>query len=709
MGVTGASEFEKWLALSVSPTAFYYALPSNFTASLVTVDLSAVTVSSFTSKKTITADDMVTSALWSAREFLASNEEGPIVESVSERKSLNGCARVGVSNPPSVESIKERAREKPFPAATHDATLVYSLDDSRFLPIIRHMTQEDRYKNKRVVEEEELAKKQWHVFGSLKLPGDFPEDPECVTTQQKAERSAAMATPAVRKALRVYLPWAMMSVLVSETRCLKCCDHPSSGVVANIARHSAWNRSIHAAKLYHQCLSRGETKQALAHKALSEEICSNQQPDLECTCNHNTSITGCGMRRIVIDAVPKRLEVDSAHLSVESISDEFYKNTSRATHLFEMRATSARPVKWRDQPSIGESDLKLIYYITKYSKKGDDVLVKNADSDVLYALLLNAHRFIDEETGEFTRRIFLDQYHGRFSDSRMYRRYVCINQLYSDISAYAEQRWSLPKTGPVPHGLSAVTVLSALVFFGVTDYTKGIAGVGPKKRIAVLENDSFMRSVTNMFGHIDVNRHGAHLASSVAICLSLDFRIKISMQCIIETMSAAARNHHQNAGPAKQHDYVSVCSAIEMTGGKTKVPKMDHLVAMWSRISWALTYMANAPLNCGVVPSPTALCPEGKPLWGWTMALRSHTCGEGAQRLVLESQWRTIFEEEHKNDTSADAYVPALDDCIASPGPVVLQQVGLEVSLRRDIGSSCHAREIMPPWAFSALSENDDT
>lgn len=703
MGLTtGAPEFEAWLAGHVSPKAYYYRLPDNFSGEAVICDLSAVTVAGFMSKSSITADDMTQSALRVARSFATAETASRIYGPVEDRMDYDGCiAHERESNPeffPEMKELRKALTDNDTPRMTDTAKIIYSLDDGRYLPLIRSMVHEDRsYDKKAVTDSELLDQYQWHVFGTRNLPGNYPTSGEPLP-EQKKERSDACSTPCVRSALRTYLPWSMMQHLVSQCICQKCYGSTSPHEKYDSDRFESIRSAHGFLEMARSSSGRGETQRADKHmeSARVAYMTDKENDGAECICHMTKYSTG---RSVIIDAVPRRFDADTyVSQPLHRVPGDFYKRTKRNTRLAEIQIGS-NEVKWKTPPAIGESDLKLVHYILAYTQPGDDVLVRNIDSDVFYILLLNAHRFADPDSGKMNRRIFLDQGHSRLSEKRLLYRYVCINQVYADLDVFARKHWSLSKTDPVPHAFQAAVVFSSVVFMSSSDYTTAFAGASPAKRIAVLQNEVFMQKATTMFGHVGLQRPFDDMPQVVSVSLSLDFRRLITLECAVGAMKMAEKKALKAQGPTRRHDYNAVRSVIG-NHSKFQLPSNDEIIGNWSRISWALTYMANAPLNCGVVPSCTALSYRDRPLWGWNMSLKSHTAGSGKNRSILPVQWRSVINIEGKSEEEKDCYVPVSDNCVENPGPLILEQPVIEVKARREAGPDCYHTELVPRWVF---------
>ena len=758
MGIKDASKLEEWLA-EMFPTAFYFRLPDNFSGSLVVQDLSAILTSCFLNESVVTADDMVDRALVTALNFIQAPEGTKPFEGVEERASLVGSVcdeNVGGSfafskmmrylkeNDQGRGNYQRRCnyyRDNWPELFLHDATIVLAIDDQRYTPSIRKMLHESRYRAVKSFEEEELKDGKWRVFGDYPLVGDYPlPEKGSPTRPQRDLRQRAQATPCFRRALTTYIPWRMAMTILKYELCANC----QPELYQSMKRLDSTREAHEILKLYQKCKDDGNVKRAGQHAEAARAAFMGDGSHREsradatdrgatgCTCLRSRhSQTGTQGRKVVIDQVTKRFDIDEyASRTVDNISEKFYNDARNSARVFEFDVGKQMP-KWLETPAIGESDLKMVYYILTHSKPGDDVLVRNSDSDVLYILLMNMHRFVDPEKKTMTRRIFLDQNHPRLSEGRLKRRFVCLNELYERMAKHGQTHWDLREQHSAPIHMTTASIFTSFALLLGSDYTERIERVGPTRLIKVLNDLNFMKMVTRHFQSIILyslceecmppgalsEKGGARstMTNLFFASVSSDFARIFTLECIIRSTSASVDRIMKTMEPRKRYSWKDVKSAIDDVEKSKNVEKrysmmeMDEIVSMWSRISWTLTYMGNAPLSIGAFPSPVAISDEGFSMWGWNLAKRRDTCGLGLARRIMSKPWRKIMENRDGDPPDMDDYVPAKDFCVMTNHWHIFSAVLAEVFAKLYYGRSSFSLERKPHWALSQTCNSSST
>jgi hypothetical protein len=245
----------------------------------------------------------------------------------------------------------------------------------------------------------------------------------------------------------------------------------------------------------------------------------------------------------------------------------------------------------------------MVHHILQYSSPGDDVLVCNIDSDVLFILLLNMRLLR-------TRRVFLDIGLPRLSKARLYRRFVCLNVLEEGLRAHATHYWSVPSDDTED---TAVAIFSASALLTGSDYTHNIPGIGPQKIVSVLSNVSMMRTLLAEHPPFLVVTEGR----ARFIVAQQEFVQRFTLAIIVHSFPVVIRSHLAAQSSAMRHSWTGVAKILSDHGTTKTLPPLADILAKWRRISWTLTYMASAAGSRGVFPSP--LAHDGTTsVWGWT-------------------------------------------------------------------------------------------
>ena len=627
--------FAAWFADDVAPTAFFHTLPDNFVASLVLRDMSALLHGAFQSKASTTGTTLAERAGIDISGFAQSP--------VTPRSGLSLVARLETSDGCTSRQRQEHPSSLPDPdalvanltdyrayvcALTDDAHLVLSKDDSRFTPSIRSLIHAKRSLNKAPLDDGEMTRERYVVLGDHCLPGVSPLDNKPLPTFNEL-RQRAYAMSCFRRAVSSYVPWHMVQTIVGAHRCPHCTHFRSTwGATAqrhlNVVQVTA-NLTTRAVRLEREAdraaLPAGRTYMIAKADAARQEVrerlvaldTDKPEDEPECTCSHQIMANTSGTHRhVVIDHADPAFDLltYAAH-SVEQVPAKVYRRRPLCVADISL---ATRRVRFTGAPAIGESDLKMVQHILQYSSPGDDVLVCNIDSDVLFILLLNM-RLLG------TRRVFIDVGLPTMSKDRIYRRFVCINTLYAGFVAHANRYWSMPIEWNAD---VAVAVFSAAAVLCGSDYTSSIRrGIGPAKIINVISNANFMRTL--IAAHPPFLVAGDDDGPVRCFVAQPGFVERFSLAVICNSFSVKIRGHLlATQSSVERESWVCVAKVLSAFG-KT-LPLLADILAKWQRISWTLTYMASASSGRGVFPSPLAAFDDGADadadaatsVWGWT-------------------------------------------------------------------------------------------
>lgn len=679
MGIDDDGRIEKYLAGTVCPRAFYFALPANFNARLVHLDQTALTCAAFLSPSVRTGNDLqerlgVTIARLFQSEYGVASDA-----SVVERDSDDGCtSAMRLNAPRSVPSLDDIVKANddqngsPYSAVklSPDARIRIARDDGRYTPSIRALQHDKRYSGRRKpMDDEELAALKGRIFGSHPLIGYRFSGNKTTNGQDNVNELEALAEFSdvrrkgyghrdIRRAVQAYLPVAYAATIVRDDVPCSLGTHDANVVAATNSllkwkkRHADYEYLIVMMRRLARYTKEGaagtkvEETQAEIDAILNGTAVMDvvDLTNLEETETPTTeSPPAMGERRLIIDGVALDFDVDTyVRSTIDVIPDSFYKKTRKSERTLTLLPSQGRVHHVEQSPLIGECDLKIVHDILRYSDSGDDVLIRNRDSDILHILLHNMHRFVGRD-GKINRRIFLDVWFPSIKKSRLEQRYICLNRLYLGIISHGQRVWNLDTPELANSALAIIT--GAAVFCG-SDYTSRIPRVGSAKIVPILEDDTIMRVIAReAVAYLpsdqvpDLPAHANTLHRPVLSVFTTNFVRVFAGQAVINTLPAPVRRNIVQQPLVFRHDWKLIRKLHDEHLKKNpratfQVPDFDVVCAAWRRISWVLNYFANAPCGIGAFPSPLWQSDAETSLWGWARALPEFVSEKGVKRYI---------------------------------------------------------------------------
>ena len=346
-------------------------------------------------------------------------------------------------------------------------------------------------------------------------------------------------------------------------------------------------------------------------------------------------------RRVVIEPVradfPHELY---AHTELVDLPSDWARGGRYASITFDFKHGTREE---REPPAIGEADLKILWYLRAHSAPGDDVLVRCADSDVFFLLLLHMRHLV--AGGAFTRRVLLDVNVPNLSRKRYHRRFVCLNTLAETFCAHAAQQW--PGLG------CPLEVLCYLALSCGSDYTSRPYMVSPATIVDVFRRGGW-RVLANLVRVAEIEQEDtpvhastdAHVDMSTPEILlvyeeaALKFLRLLYQKRLSSTLKTAYPLDSQQllSWPELQHHTrrAAMGKAPDKRERAT-VPTEAEACAEVRRLVWTLLYWSNGHQALGEFPTPHLDTEQGDSLWGWLCRRRSRTVGHGMARTAAHT------------------------------------------------------------------------
>ena len=633
MGIKGHGPLEKRL-WALAPRAFFYRLPTNTAFQTVIYDSSAVLRQKYGSTHTLTANAFVSGLEDPIATFLqatagSGTQDAPSVDARLATHEFASddpaCPVIPSKKADRFEWFRENRELADAGAAYQVAGAADAIpqlyllkDDGRYTPYTRTMLHEERYeKDERYppFSHEEMRALQLRVDGEHDLPKvDVDAAGNPVSTTVLAKRAAA--TGLITRYWQAYGPYMLDRRLTRV------------GV-------------------------RGGTVTV---------------PD-----------TGAGCRDVVLDGVPSAMNTpstdDGAGWLLGDLPEDWTPGPPRM-YRHRVGSRDALPVATdEEQPAaIGETDLKILYYIEK-AAEDSDVLVRMADSDVLYILMQNAWRWFDAVRNRWRWRVFLDITGGgagaTTASERLAHRYVCINTLADAVGRYADAHWGGLR---FPH-----QVLHVVAMLTGCDYITNYAGKGGKMLV-----DAFWDGGWERFRGVLRRLHDPTQPDLVV--LEMDERRALGFVRYVFERTLRARIEKARGGARREYSWAAIAEysrQLEKDPAKY-LPSEHETVAKLRSCLWMLNYVNNGGLALGPFPTPHLhdAARDGLSVWSWQRVRRSETRGKGLARTctvdqrALEQQRRqgqkrpreceihAAHERTHKRARKNNPFVCAAAPCV---------------------------------------------
>lgn len=754
MGLGDNRATEEWLYGNI-PEAFYYRLPSNARINLVVHDMSALQCETFSSTHNTTTSNMIDRICSVIATVTACPASSASILDIEARDSDDGCTfSVRQRNPGELPEPAELHAEAKNPDSelfalsyTSTATVCITADDSRYTPSIRDMLHEDRYadskSSKPSFTDDDLAQRNLRLFANSPLIG---KDYNPTDAYQKkligGLRRQAYGHGKIRSAISAYVPLAVVLNIVEECRCKTCHHSLHAEFTRNyeiIKTFSDNAMSTTARRLKRLCEESPDSVEVSQLREALHEAIDFEQLDLtQCQCAPYDAEAAVfhERRRVVIDGVCENFDMETYSLHpLSRMPPNVTKDALQRKRAVVIEPQTRRLISVTAPPAIGESDLKLVHNILTYSSPGDDVLIRNKDSDILYILLQNMHRFlVRDEDGcnhaeplVFNRRIFLDVWYPNVSLSRVERRFICVNRLYYGLMRHGVKRWGFEDTLAAEGAIDLFTGVAMM--FG-TDYNTGISGIGAAKIFATLENDTLMQriapsAITYFHAPPGIPTHAPPEFLPRLLIFNDTFVRCFVGDVVIQAMTKANKLRFL-AKPIESRYNWTELEKVKGTGKARSfaVPDWSEIRAIWRRISWAMNYTTNAPCAIGTFPSPAAdltafgvtdsaknVTGSGNPhssLWGWSFAPQSQTNGSGKNRHFISANWKLLLETSDTptpTGKAPDKWIPIIESNITGESIVVLECAFAEYMARcESIPSGGLGREVIPQHYLDTMT-----
>lgn len=610
MGIDGHIKVEELLH-QLFPEAFSAIVKDDFVAQTILIDLTASMRAAFSSRNSETGMDLACHVLRRVQWHCSATRGEPAAAGLAE----NGDSAT-------FEFYRKNSPRTFLCPITNDATIVLAMDDAAYTPSIRSLLHKKRYKRTAPLTAEDFESEasgvgSAFVFGERKLPGaGCHNDPKRLSQV----RLRSYCTPAVRSAVAAYVPWTVTSIAAAHWPRGACCqahaveDRAAPGIRRQMDVH---RRILQSDELINKCMRRVErqgdeydaTAQAYIDEAMQVLEGNETVPegpriqDLPARCN---LLQAPSRRTLIVDSVPDKFDCKQYVAKPLHEADASQWLSGKRVRV-SVELETGRIMKTEPVPAIGECDVKFAYYIDSLTaaSAGSDVIVETADSDILWALLLNAHRF------QHVGRLILDANTPNMAKSRYGRRFVDILALRRGIVEYASRAWG------VRDEMKAVIALAGMVMTLGGDYTTRPPKVGPPKVIDVIEERMRQLSVDSTV-HVDA-RDGILVAAFTA-----DFALQATAELYVQCARKDVRGAIIAAGEAQRTNFGYVMRNLQASNC-AHMKNAGAAVAHWRRVAWNINYYMNAHLGIGCTPSPavnvkyTSSQPQTSvtTLWGW--------------------------------------------------------------------------------------------
>jgi len=388
-------------------------------------------------------------------------------------------------------------------------------------------------------------------------------------------------------------------------------------------------------------------------------------------------------RRVCIDSVLADFPADTYETSeLHQLPKHWAKG---AQQMEVVHVMSGRHEGSFQSPPVGEADLKFVWFIEHLAPPGAHILIRCADSDMLYILLLHMERIVKRGCV-----VFLDTRGTSFSKDRYERRFICLNVLAQDLATYSAIYW--------PGLACPLQVVAFLAVLCGSDYTDNPYYVGTKKIIDTFASTGWkvLKGLIRVANVRDVPENawieqeclGAHLdaAQRAALCWPTLVHVEPAVaHTFLRTLyqqrvgAAYFANEFQvPEGTLLAYRELSVYSARfyekRKDAAKYAVPSEEEAESKLRHTVWTLQYWNNAHLDVGLYPSSLTVVPEmGMPAWGWLRAPESATQGEKRDRTLSAALLR-----------GGQTPLRAIEDVMARFDPAFLRDQAHKEARRKD-------------------------